>query len=260
MVVKHLRVQFEYLKVAVNTAIEYRANFIIQAAAMFLNDWVWILFWYIFFSKFSEVQGWQFTDVMLLYGVLTMAYGIGGLLFGNRNYIAGVIAEGKLDYYLTLPKNILYHVLISRCNWYDLGDFLFGLVIIILLVPIAKIPLLILLIIFSTTILLAYSVITGSLSFFFGNAEETTKNINMGLISIGSYPLSIYQGITRIIILTIIPAGFISGVPVELLKEFNIQWFIILAGFTVLISTLAIIIFYAGLKKYESGNQLYVRM
>jgi ABC-2 type transport system permease protein len=81
----------------------------------------------------------------------------------------------------------------------------------------------------------------------------------MGLLSFASYPLSIYQGFTKILILLIIPAGFVSGVPVELLKSFDATWLLYMIGFTILITIIAVSIFYYGLRKYESGNLLYVR-
>ncbi|MGV8141278.1 MAG: ABC transporter permease [Candidatus Woesearchaeota archaeon] len=259
MVLQHLRAQWAYLKISIKTALEYRVNFIVQISSMILNDIVWMVFWLIIFNKFQQINGWNIKDMLLLYTVILTSYGITGVFFGNRSKIAISIVEGKLDYYMTLPKNILYHLLVSRSSWFSLGDLLLGIFLAILYIPLHQVPLFVLLTLLSSIIILAFSVISGSLAFFMSNSEETCRTLNMGLISFASYPLSIYNGMTRILIFFVIPAGFVSGIPVELLKSFSMEWLMYMIGFTVLITSVAAAIFYYGLRKYESGNLLYVR-
>ncbi|MBT7497642.1 hypothetical protein HN662_04890 [Candidatus Woesearchaeota archaeon] len=259
MVVNHLRVHWEYLKVALSTAMEYKINFIIQVLAMVFNDVVWIIFWLIFFNRFQNVGGWVLGDMLMLYAIITLSYGLSSVFFGNRNRIAEIVNQGKLDFYLALPKNVLFHVLISRSSFYGLGDVVFGIILAFIVLSLASLSLFLILVLASTSILLSVAILSGSLAFFFGKAEATSRNIFMGTLSLASYPLSVYQGVTKFILLTIIPAGFISGVPVELLKSFNAQWFWLTIGFVVLIFSIATFVFYRGLKKYESGNLMYVR-
>jgi ABC-2 type transport system permease protein len=92
------------------------------------------------------------------------------------------------------------------------------------------------------------------------NSEQLSTTLIDGNLVLASYPLSIYEGFTKILLLTIIPAGFITGIPVQLLKQFDWTWFLLMIGFMILISIIAVITFYKGLKRYESGNMLYVRM
>ena len=61
----------EYLKIGISTAMEYRFNFVIQSVTMALNDIIWIAFWWILFSKFPVIQGWELKDIVILYAVLT---------------------------------------------------------------------------------------------------------------------------------------------------------------------------------------------
>lgn len=57
-----------------------------------------------------------------------------GLVFRSSRWwliaqrLAGVITSGALDSYLTLPKNVLLHVLISATSASGWGDLAFGLV------------------------------------------------------------------------------------------------------------------------------------
>lgn len=259
MALKHFKTQLEYFKISLKTALDYRASFIIQTVSMILNDIVWIIFWLIIFNKFQNINGWNLNDMILLYAVILTSYGIGGVFYGNRRNISSIIVEGRLDYYLTLPKNILYHVIISKASWYSLGDLLLGIVLAIMFIPLVKAPLFILLIVLSAIIFISFDILTGSLAFFMENSEETSSTLREGLIAFSSYPLSIYTGLTKILILFIIPAGFVSGIPVQLLKTFDATWLMYTIGFTIVLTIVAVSLFYIGLKKYESGNQLYVR-
>jgi ABC-2 type transport system permease protein len=259
MVGNLFKLHLEYLKIALSTAMEYKFNFFIQVIGMMLNNLVWIFFWLIFFNNFQVINGWVMADILMLYSIATISFGIGGIFFGNMLNIAKMIAEGKLDFYLVLPKNRLYHILISRSKFYDVGEIIFGIILAGIVLSISQIPLFLLFILTSTIIFIAFGVIINTLGFYMGNAEATSRHLFFGTLTIATYPLSIFKGITKFIILTIIPAGFITGVPVEVLKEFNLFWFSLTIFFSISLLLLSILLFYRGLKKYESGNLLHVR-
>jgi len=257
---KTLKLILEYFKINLQSAMEYRINFISQAVFMFVNDIAWIIFWGIFFNKFSTVNAWSFKDIALMFMIITIAWGGLGVVFGNFSKIAQVIRQGHLDYYLALPREELTHLLISKAKFHAFGDLGFGIVMAIIFLPITKLPLAIILIILSMTILLAFAIILGSLSFHIGSSVELSESGLWSILSIGTYPFSAFSGYARIILLTIIPAGFISGIPVELLRNFSIKWLLIMFAFAIGLMTLAIIIFKRGIRKYESGNLINVRV
>ena len=71
-----------------------------------------------------------------------------------------------------------------------------------------------------------------------------------------TYPMNIFNGIVRIFLLTVIPAGFISFVPLQLLQHFSWALFAGMIGFTILFASVAGGMFELGLRRYESGNLL----
>lgn len=260
MVAKFLKFVWEYFKVNLQSAMEYRVNFLSQAIFMFLNDVIWVIFWFIFFSKFPLVNSWGFSDLMTMMVVITISWGLVGMFFGNFRYLAEVIREGQLDFYLTLPKEELSHILVSKSKFDAFGDVLFGIVLAIFFIPLAKFPLLILLLLISSVIILSFSIILGSLSFYIGSAVEASNQGLMGVLSIASYPFSAFEGYTKFILLTLIPAGFITGIPVEILRSFNLEWLFLTIICALVLFVLAIVIFKKGVKRYESGNLINIRM
>lgn len=254
----HVSLIKAYFLINGKTVLEYKKSFILQTASMFLNDLIWIFFWWLFFSRFPLINNWTYRDLLILWVFGATGFGLSGLIFGNKNQISELISEGKLDYYLTLPKNVLLHSLTSRMNWFAFGDLLFGLTLALILIPLEQLPLSAICIIVSTLLFVAFGVISGSLAFYLGKSEMISKNVYNMVIGFSIYPTNVYDGITRTILFTILPVGLVAGMPVELLKNFNLTNLIELILISTIFLIISIIIFYAGLKKYESGNQIYV--
>lgn len=260
VVKKYLKFIWEYFKINLQSAMEYRTSFIIQSLFMFLNDVIWVLFWIIFFTKFPSINTWDFKDLMVLYVILSSSWGLVGIFFGNFKYIAEIIRDGQLDFYLSLPKEELTHLLISRAKFDAFGDLIFGILLACIFIPFHLIPLTIILIMLSALILLAFAIILGSFSFYFGSAVEVANQGLMGVLSFGSYPFTAFNGVARFILLTLIPAGFITGIPVELIKNFDLKWFLFMILAVICLWLIALSLFKKGVRQYESGNLINARV
>ncbi len=250
----------QYWIINAKTAFEYKGSFILQTVTMFLNDLLWIAFWWLFFGRFPLINDWTYNDILLLWAFGSIGFGLSGVFFGNKMNISEIIAEGKMDYYLTLPKNVLLHTLISKVNWFACGDILFGIIMSVLIIKPEQIPLAIFLMTLSTILFTVFGILTGSLAFYIGNSQRISKTMYDSIVGLSIYPTNVYDGIAKFILFTIIPAGLVTGVPVELIKHFDMGQFLLMITITIIFVILAILFFYAGLKKYESGNQLYVNV
>ena len=52
-----------------------RGAFLVQAGAMALNNLLFFATWWIFFSRFEEVRGWQVGDMLALFGIVASGFG-----------------------------------------------------------------------------------------------------------------------------------------------------------------------------------------
>jgi len=64
----------------------------------------------------------------------------------------------------------------------------------------------------------------------------------------------------KIITLTILPAFFMAILPTQLIAKFSWPLAGVFLGFTALITTFAVWFFNHGLRRYESGNLISVKM
>lgn len=111
----------------------------------------------------------------------------------------------------------------------------------------------------SELIYLSFFVIVGSFAFYLGSSEGLAGGVGNAFIHFSTYPTRIFKGWTRVILFTIIPAGFIAEVPVDLIRRFTVQDLITLVGAAVVFAVIATGLFHRGLKRYESGNLISLR-
>lgn len=261
-VAKHFRFMGEYVRANLSMAMEYRANFIIQIVGMVLNDVLWVSFWWLFFRQFPVVAGWSYKELLLLYAVTTTGFGLGVGVMGNCMRLSHIIAEGHLDFYLTLPKNVLLHVLVSRMQISAIGDVVFGIIVYSISGAVSW-PNTVMLLVTSAlaaVIFVAFAVLAHSLTFYIGNASALAGQLCQALLTFSSYPGGIFKGFVRFIMFTAIPAGFITYAPVAIMGERKLAFILSMSGFTLGLAILASTVFYRGLRRYESGNLISIRL
>jgi ABC-2 type transport system permease protein len=252
----HLSLLYENTKMSLKSAMEYKFNFMMQTVGMIVNDVFWLALWWLLFARFQNISGWDFKDVLLMYSFLTVTFGLASTLFYGSRKLYKTITEGRLDYYLTLPKNILFHSSL-KTSYSALGDLIFGIALIPLSLTLAQLPLYIYFIITGTVLFVSVTIIFNSLALFFGNSERAAQTGDEAFLSFASYPFSAFGGMTKFILLTLFPAGFITGIPVQTIKDFSVEWSVMAGLISLVFLAIAVAVFYYGLKRYESGNLLY---
>lgn len=256
--ISYLRFLKGFYSLEFKSAMEYRLNFIMQSAGMFINDLFWVFFWFILFQRFENINGWNFGTMLVMYSIFPLSYGLAAAFLGNWRNIAKLIENGSVDYYLTLPREVLTH-LIARMRYSGVGDIVFGLVIGAFAIPLIKWPLYLYLTILSSAILLGWAIFCGTFAFFIGRFERASKTMNNSVMMIAGYPFSVYSGVTKFVLLFIIPAGFVVGIPVEILTEFSLKWLVIATLYCFGFLAFSVWFFYLGLRRYESGNVMAMR-
>lgn len=260
-VAKHLRFIFAQWEVNLASAMAYRTTFLIQSTFMFLNDGFWIFIWWVLLESFPTIAGWGMGEILLMYGISAGGYGLMAVLAANCTRLSQMISEGQLDYYLALPKNALVHALISRTQFDAIGDLAFGIVATALGCSMTRtsFPLALVFIVTAALILGGFAVITNSLAFFIGRSQEFSEQISMSTVTFSMYPGGIFKGAARFLVFFVIPAGFVTHLPVETLRSPSLGSTLAIVAAALVIWVIAIAVFNSGLRKYESGNQISLR-
>ncbi len=240
---------------------EYRGAFISQAAAMFLNNGTWLVFWVLFFTRFPALRGWDVKDYMTIWAVCAGGFGLAHTIAGNGWHLAGLITRGQLESWMLYPRALLPHLLIGRMIATSVGDMLFGIATYIIFVrhdPL-HVALFLLLVIAVAFLFVGFSVLTGSLSFYIGNAEALAEQWRFAMITFSTYPATLFDGAIKLVLYTVIPAGFVSYLPVEALRNLSLTDTLLTVAGSLAILLAGVLTFYAGLRRYESGNLMEMR-
>jgi ABC-2 type transport system permease protein len=259
--VTEVRFVMAYVRANLKVALEYRFAFWGNVLAMFLNDLMWVLFWAVFFTRFPALRGYDLRDVMTIWAVAALGFGVAVGIFGNCTRYAALIAEGRLDFYLLLPRPVLLHVLVSQMSISAWGDTLFGLLLYAAVVRPTPLELgaFVLVALASGAIIASYFSLANALAFWLGQAEGLAAQLTNALIMFSTYPTTLFSGMVRVLLFTALPAGFIAYVPVRFLREWQAWQLAALLAAAAVFTLLAVAVFRLGLRRYESGNLVAMR-
>jgi ABC-2 type transport system permease protein len=251
-----LRFFGELISMNVKAPMALRTTFLMQMFFMIANNLVFFTVWWIFFGKFKHVNGWGIQEIAAMYALSAASFGLCIVLGAGSRQIANKIMSGELDTFLVQPKNPLLHQvgsLSQPSGWGDLLSAAFLLHYSGYATP-TNLPFLALFVMSGALIFLTTTVLVNSLAFWLGNIDQLTRQVTEFLITFSVYPQTIFPFYFKILLFTVLPAGFISYFPVEILKTGNLHWALGVLAAAAFFATLAHFVFFLGLKRYESGN------
>lgn len=257
-----LRFLFAIWKANLQSVMEYRISFLVQAGGMMLNNAIYFLVWIIFFDRFKEVRGWEIGDMYVTFGVSASAFGLVSLFFGNAFNLGDIITRGRLDYYLSLPRPVLLHVLVSRSTPHGAGDFFYGILSFAASGYFSGLGLarFLLAMLLAATVFASFLIIVQSLAFWMGNASNLVALANNAMITFAIYPINIFDSGAKLLLFTLIPAALMGAVPASFAIAFTWQALAQLLTGALALLALAAAIFHLGLRRYESGSGIQVEI
>lgn len=259
---RELKFLFSLWKTNLASAMEYRSAFLSQTLGMILNDGVYFIVWIIFFGYFKNINGWELGDMFIVFGVAASAFGLAGMLFGNAFNLGEIIVRGRLDYYLSLPRPVLLHLLASRTVPSGFGDFLYGFLSYLASGYFSPDGLgrFVIGVLLAAAIFIAFLILVQSLAFWLGTGGTFTALAINAMITFALYPITIFNNAAKVVLFLIIPAAFMGALPAGFVKVFSwpvLGWMLLGAGGFL---SLAVAIFHLGLRRYESGSAIQVEV
>ncbi len=242
---------------------EYKGDFIVGIIGFLLIQASNMLFLTLIFGNIPDLMGWDYSQVVFIYGFSLIPKGLDHLLFDNLWSVGFfIVRKGDFDKYLTRPVNSLFHVMVEKLQIDALGELIMGLTLAAVTLPKLQIELdplrivLILLVIpFSTLIYTAIKIATAAISFWTKKSGDITYMFYM-VNEFAKYPINIYNRFVRTLITYIIPFAFTSYFPACYFLTGELPLFNI--GMTMLISVvlmiISVMIWNRGINAYESAG------
>lgn len=250
-----LRVTVKTIKYGLMREMINKTSFIMNILFMILNNASFIIQWIVIYSLKEDVGGYAFNQVLLLWAIAASTYGFSHFIFKKAYSLSDIITNGKLDSFLVQPKNVLISAITTDVEVSALGDILYGYIVLVISgLTLAKFLLFTLFSITGAIILTDIAVLLGSLSFWFGKSDMIADAGNSLMVNFSTYPDGIFKGLSRILLLTVIPVGLTSYFPVWVMTRFDLKLTLITICVTIALTILTFVIFYRGLRRYSSSN------
>jgi ABC-2 type transport system permease protein len=238
-------------------ALALRGAFVMQALFMVLNNVVFFVFWWILLRRVPDLRGWQLADVEVLFGITATSFGLVVTITGGVRHLGECIEEGELDTLLTQPKPTLLYALGVRSRASGFGDVLSGLGFLLISghLTLANAPLVAVAILAAAGTFLGSGIIFFSLPFWLNRTETVSRQLWELLITFSLYPEPLFGGALRLMLFTVLPAGFIGYLPVRVVRQPSITGVAMLVAGSAGYLLLANWIFGRGLRRYASGSR-----
>lgn len=245
-----------------SSALSFRLSFLLYIVGIVIYYGGQFFMWVIFFKQFPTVGGWTSKDMMVIYSLYLFSYSMLDVFAGGVTELAKIINEGTLDYYLAFPKPVLWHLAVSRSDVISLGTIVLSFLFFVCSEPITMMRMFTFLLAscFSMILLFNFYVITQSIAFFIGGFDQGASALRHLIAIVSPYPFAIFPTALKFILMTLIPSFFIVTMPARLVNDFSLLNLGILCLACVVFSLISRFVFKAGLKRYESGNMVNVRV
>lgn len=257
----HIKVCVLSMKYNIMKEMLNKVTFCTNILFMMLNNASFIVQWIILFRLKEDIGGFTMREVMLLWGLAAGSFGLANVLFARVFSLSALIISGKLDSYLVQPKNVLLSMMTSATRVSSIGDVLYGMIILCIFGKgIREYFLFFFFTVTGAAILTAFALLLGSLCFWIVRADLFADNLINIIITFSTYPDGIFKGAVKFILYFAVPVGMAVYLPVHVITDFNAGGVLMVTGYTILIWTVAVAVFYRGLRRYSSGNLMEARM
>ncbi len=251
-----LNMKAQYIK----TEMEYSANFWMMLFSGVLTRLVSMAAPFVIYSNLPDIAGWKRDEIYLILSFLFIAEGLCSVLFEGIWQMPAMVFDGKFDCILSRPVSPLFQVLSYGMGLQGISVFLVGAVSLPVYLRrlgrfhLRGVILSLFFVLCGTLLCMSIYLIGNCVVFWFDAGGRTTIPYTLSQVGqYARYPLEIYPGIMRFLLLFLVPYGLICIVPVEILRgsspmSFSYGIAVGSLGFFLL----ARAVFYRGIRHYES--------
>lgn len=211
------KLYLNYFLVNIKSILVYDLDYLLGIIAMILKSIVNFCMLLLLFQLVDDIHGWTFEQMLFLYGMSTVSYALWHCFFIDVITIPTYIQSGEFDRFLLKPIDPLFQIMMEAFDEDGWGELLFGLVV--LIISIVNLNIFNFTLIFipifcisGCLIFAAISIFCSSIAFYTIGNIDLTDNI-MDFKEFAKYPMSIFNGVIKIIFTFIFPIGFIAYYP-----------------------------------------------
>lgn len=261
-IIDNTKLYFAFLKASLKEMLIYRLDCIVGMISQLVTQLVEIIFIWIVFQNTESLDGWNFMQILLLYGITLISVGLADFCFDELYEIGpNYIRQGEFDKILLRPVHPLISIIGSSREFTSLGYIALGLIFTITMLIKLAIPITVVLIMKIIFFSIVGATIIGAICTIFSIASFWTYRSNEVIWSFfrmhtfAKYPINIYNKFIKILITIILPFAFVAYFPTMSYLGKNSYMIYLSPVVAIILWFIAIKIWNFALTKYRStGN------
>jgi ABC-2 type transport system permease protein len=217
---EHLAVYRSLVAASVRSQLAYPTSFALQCLAQALAQFEDVVVVLVLFSQIMEMGGFTLPEVLLIYSLAGIAFGLSDLLVGSLSNLGELVRTGTLDALLLRPLPAMAQICVSEFALRRVGKIATSLAVLGYVLTISEISwtplrLAVLLCTPLTGLVLfgAIWVAATSTTFWLVEGQELPNAVTYGSWMFTSYPVSVFSGWLLRLMAFVVPGAFVAYYP-----------------------------------------------
>ena len=258
-ILKNISLYLSFLGISLKEILIYRIDCIVGIFSQLIVQLVSLIFIFIVFQNTENISGWNFKQILLLYGITRISIGIEGYCFDSLYDIGPkYIRNGDFDKILLRPVHPLISIIGSSREFVSIADVILGLIITIYMLVQLSIPITIILILKIIVFSIVGALIIGAINTIFSISSFWTYRSNeviwsfYRMYTFTEYPIDIYNIFIKILITIILPFAFVAYYPTMNYLGLSTYMIYLSPIVMIILWVVAVKVWNLALKKYRS--------
>jgi ABC-2 type transport system permease protein len=260
--VEALRLVGTYLRIGVQTELQYRSNVLFSVVQSLVAVGTSLAVLALVFSHTDDLGGWSGSELLVVMGIYVL---LGGVLRSvvqpSMTQLMDDVQHGTLDFVLTKPADAMLLVSIRRIELWQAVDVLVGAGIVgYALTRLDTAPSalavagFVVALLLGVVVLWAFWLLLTTAAFWVVRTDSLVELLS-GMYQAGRWPVTIYPGWLRIGFTFLVPLAFAITVPAQALTGRLSGWLLLgAAAFTVALVALTRWVWTTGVRAYSGAS------
>lgn len=216
-----------YTRMTMKSWFQYKVDAVLRSLAVFLRESTGIIVIYFTLLKFDQLNGWIMNEMLFLFSLLFITYGILIIFCTGLRDFSNYIQEGRFDRYMLRPRGLLFQIVTSNSDWFAaIGHGSLGIVLFVVSanrVGIIWTPYTIgyymLTVLGGVLIQAAVFLFFATLCFYIVKSDNLRELFYWNLRRFAGYPISIFHKYIQWLLMYIVPFAFVNYFPAQYLLK-----------------------------------------
>ncbi|MFG6356045.1 MAG: ABC transporter permease [Acetatifactor sp.] len=107
-----------YTRTVMKSWFQYNVDAVLRVLAVFLREATGIVVIYFTLLKFDTLNGWNIYELLFLYSLLFLTYGIFIVFFTGLRDFGKTVRDGGFDRFILRPRGLLFQLIFSNADWF----------------------------------------------------------------------------------------------------------------------------------------------